>query len=101
GARLEHWLSFSLPAIRHISFNKCSRAIRLKYCLYNKYSFFAKGKRKVQIKGILKETVTRIITIPPSMQVSILNCNIIKVEYRLLVHTVWRFGPEATSLSLV
>ncbi len=76
--------------------NKSSRDIKLKYCLYAKYSYFARGRRKVQTKDILKEvgdpvppsagqTVTRIITIPPTTCVSILNCNILKVEYRLRV----------------
>lgn len=76
--------------------NKSSRPIRPKYCLYLKYSYFAKGKRRVQTKDILKEvgeaippsaclSVTRVITIPSTTCVSILNCNIIKVEYRLRV----------------
>uniref|UniRef100_A0A4W6G8Z5 Arrestin C-terminal-like domain-containing protein n=1 Tax=Lates calcarifer TaxID=8187 RepID=A0A4W6G8Z5_LATCA len=76
--------------------NKSSRDIKPKYCLYRKYSYFAKGKRKVETKDILKEvgevippsadqTVTRIITIPSTTCVSILNCNIIKAEYRLRV----------------
>uniref|UniRef100_A0A4W6GB07 Arrestin C-terminal-like domain-containing protein n=1 Tax=Lates calcarifer TaxID=8187 RepID=A0A4W6GB07_LATCA len=77
--------------------NKSSRDIKPKYCLYRKYSYFAKGKRKVETKDILKEvgevippsadqTVTRIITIPPTTCASILNCNIIKAEYRLRVY---------------
>ncbi|XP_024909261.1 arrestin domain-containing protein 3-like [Cynoglossus semilaevis] len=85
--------------------NKCSRAIRPKYCLYSKYSYFAKRKRKVQTKDILKEvgedvppsagqTVTRIITIPPSMQVSVLNCNIIKVEYRLRIYLDVKYASD-------
>ena len=76
--------------------NKSSRDIRPKYCLYKKCSYFAKGKRKVQTKDILKEvgdpippsagqTVTRVITIPPDTCVSILNCIILRVEYRLRV----------------
>lgn len=76
--------------------NKSSREIRPKYCIYRKYSFFAKKKRKVETKSILKEvgdaippssfqTVTRFLSIPPTSEVSILNCSIIKVEYRLKV----------------
>lgn len=76
--------------------NKSSRHIRPKYCLYRKYSYFAKHKRKVETKDILKEvgdeippsagqTVTRILTIPPSACPSILNCSILKNEYRLRV----------------
>ncbi|XP_054867065.1 arrestin domain-containing protein 3-like isoform X2 [Amphiprion ocellaris] len=70
--------------------NRSSREIRPKYCLYRKYSYFAKGKRKVDTKDILKEqgeaippsaglTVTKIITVPPTTPASILNCSIIKV----------------------
>lgn len=76
--------------------NKSSRDIKPKYCLYRKYSYFANKKRKVETKDILKEegeaiphsagqTVTRIITVPSTVTTSILNCNIIKVEYRLRV----------------
>lgn len=76
--------------------NNSSRDIKPKYCLYRKYSYFAKGKRRVETKDILKEvgeivppsasqTVTRIITIPPTTGVSILNCSILKAEHRLRV----------------
>lgn len=76
--------------------NKSSRDIKPKYCLYKKISYFAKKKRRVETKDILKEvgeaippsagqTVTRTITIPSRECVSILNCNILKVEYRLRV----------------
>lgn len=76
--------------------NRSSRDIKPKYCLYKKCSYFAKRKRKVVTKDILKEvgdaippsagqTVTRIITIPPTTCASILNCNIIRAEYRLRV----------------
>lgn len=78
--------------------NKSSRDVRPKYCLYRKHSFFAKGKRKVETKDLLKEvgeaippsagqTVSKMLTIPPTACTSILNCNIIKVEYRLRVST--------------
>lgn len=76
--------------------NKSSGPIQPKYYLYSKYSYFAKKKRKVEIKKILKEvgeaippsagqTVTRTITIPPTTGPSILNCSIIMAEYRLKV----------------
>ncbi|XP_071338821.1 arrestin domain-containing protein 3-like [Trachinotus anak] len=87
--------------------NKSSRDIKPKYCLYQKISYFAKSKRKVETKDILKEvgeaippsagqTVTRIITIPPTTSVSILNCNIIKTEYRLRVYldVKYAFDPK-------
>lgn len=76
--------------------NKSSRPIQPKYYLYSKYSYFAKKKRKVETKKILKEvgeaippsagqTITRTITIPPTTGPSILNCSIIMAEYRLRV----------------
>lgn len=83
--------------------NRSSRGIRPKYCLYKKYSYFASSKRRVETKNILKEvgesippsaghSVTRIISIPPTTCASILNCNIIKVEYRLKVCVlIWCF----------
>ncbi|XP_056231769.1 arrestin domain-containing protein 3-like [Seriola aureovittata] len=77
--------------------NKSSREIKPKYCVYRKHSFFANGERRLETKDILKEVgtaitpsaskkVTRVITIPHDMEPSILNCNIIKVEYRLRVY---------------
>ncbi|XP_035494894.2 uncharacterized protein LOC118313506 isoform X2 [Scophthalmus maximus] len=85
--------------------NKSSRDIKPKYCLYEKISYFAKGKRRVQTKDILKEvgdaippsagqTVTRTITIPPTTCASILNCNIIKAEYRLRVYLDVKYASD-------
>ncbi|KAK2837372.1 hypothetical protein Q5P01_014584 [Channa striata] len=85
--------------------NKSSRDIKPKYCLYRKNSYFAKGKRRVETKDILKEvgeaippsaclTVTKIIAIPPDTCVSILNCNILKVEYRLRVYLDVKYASD-------
>ncbi|XP_028270695.1 arrestin domain-containing protein 3-like isoform X1 [Parambassis ranga] len=85
--------------------NKSSRDIKPKYSLYQKHSFFAKGERKLETKEILKDvgeaippsasqTVTRIITIPPATCMSILNCSIIKVEYRLKVYLGVKYGSN-------
>lgn len=79
--------------------NSSSREIKPKYCLYRKHSFFARGKRRVHTKDLLKEvgdaippsaeeTVTRVITIPRDVEPSILNCNIIKAEHRLRVSSL-------------
>ncbi|XP_060927118.1 arrestin domain-containing protein 3-like [Limanda limanda] len=84
--------------------NKSSRDIRPKYCLYRKYSYFAK-KRRVETKDILKEvgepippmagqTVTRIITIPAYTCASILNCSVIKAEYRLRVYLDVKYASD-------
>ncbi|KAG5280756.1 hypothetical protein AALO_G00063690 [Alosa alosa] len=77
--------------------NNSSRALRPKYCLYSKHSFFARGRRRLNTHEILKEegepiapsthqTITKILTIPPSLTMSILICRILKVEYKLKVY---------------
>ncbi|XP_030594070.1 arrestin domain-containing protein 3-like [Archocentrus centrarchus] len=85
--------------------NKSYRDIKPKYCLYRKYSYFAKGKRRVETKDILKEegeeipssagqTVTKIIVIPSAETVSVLNCSIIKAEYRLRVYLDVKYASD-------
>uniref|UniRef100_A0A3B4X0B2 Si:ch211-130m23.2 n=1 Tax=Seriola lalandi dorsalis TaxID=1841481 RepID=A0A3B4X0B2_SERLL len=85
--------------------NNSSREIKPKYCVYRKHSFFARGRRKVYTKDLLKEVgepippsantnVTRVITIPHDMEPSILNCNIIKVEYRLRVYLDVKYASD-------
>ncbi|KAM4617020.1 arrestin domain-containing protein 3-like [Polymixia lowei] len=85
--------------------NNSSRAIKPKYCVYRKHSFFARGKRRVGTNDLLKEvgepippstnqTVTKIITIPPDVEPSILNCSIIKAEYRLRVYLDVKYASD-------
>ncbi|XP_028313776.1 arrestin domain-containing protein 3-like [Gouania willdenowi] len=89
--------------------NNSTRDVRPKYCFYSKCSYFAAGKRKVETEEILKEegeaippsaaqTVSRIFTIPPDTNVSILNCDILRVEYRLKIYldVKYAFDPEVT-----
>lgn len=87
--------------------NKSSRDVRPKYCVYRKHSFFAKGKRKVATKDVLKEvgeavppsagqTVTKVITIPATTTPTISNCNNIKVEYRLKVYLDIKYAFDPT-----
>ncbi|XP_029366437.1 arrestin domain-containing protein 3-like [Echeneis naucrates] len=77
--------------------NKLSRPVKPKFILYEKRSYFAMGRRKVVTKNILKEklvaiapssnkTVTKVISIPRELPSSILNCSIIKLEYRLKIY---------------
>lgn len=77
--------------------NQSSRSVKPKFILYEKKSFFAQGRRKLSTNVILKEkieavascgqtTVTKVITIPRELPPSILNCSIIKLEYRLKVN---------------
>uniref|UniRef100_A0A8C5I808 Arrestin domain-containing protein 3-like n=1 Tax=Gouania willdenowi TaxID=441366 RepID=A0A8C5I808_GOUWI len=85
--------------------NRSSREIKPKYSLNAKYSYFAKSKRKIQLKEILKEvgevvppsasqTVTKIIHIPPELHVSVHNCSILKVEYRLKVYLDVKYASD-------
>lgn len=78
--------------------NNSSRALKPKYCLYAKHSFFARHKRRLRTNEIIKEegepiapstnqTITKVLTMPASLDLSILNCRILKVEYRLKVRT--------------
>ncbi|XP_038559979.1 arrestin domain-containing protein 3-like isoform X4 [Micropterus salmoides] len=77
--------------------NHSTRSVKPKFILYEKRSFFAQGHRRVHTQKILKEkveavassskeTVTRVIPIPRELPPSILNCSIIKLEYRLKIH---------------
>ncbi|XP_077456877.1 uncharacterized protein LOC144074356 [Stigmatopora argus] len=85
--------------------NNSSRQIKPKFCIYRKHSFFARGKRRLDTKDLLKEvgdsippsagvTVNRVITIPPDMEPSILNCEILKVEYRLRVYLDVKYSSD-------
>ncbi|XP_062236406.1 arrestin domain-containing protein 3-like [Platichthys flesus] len=77
--------------------NHSSRSVKPKFSLYEKKSFFAQGRRRVHTKEILKDkiealassskdTVTKVMSIPRELPPSILNCSIIKLEYRLKVY---------------
>ncbi|KAL2092375.1 hypothetical protein ACEWY4_012173 [Coilia grayii] len=94
--KMGYYLGEQIKIVAEVQ-NSSSRDLRLKYSLYEKISFFARQKRKLHIKEILKEegepiaqstrqTITKVITIPPDLTTSILNCRIIKVEYRLKVY---------------
>uniref|UniRef100_A0A8C6TZE0 Arrestin C-terminal-like domain-containing protein n=1 Tax=Neogobius melanostomus TaxID=47308 RepID=A0A8C6TZE0_9GOBI len=82
--------------VMHPIANNSSREIRPKFCLYSKHSFFARGKRRLHTKDLVKEVgapippsssqkVTQLINIPHDMEPSIHNCKILKVEHRLRV----------------
>lgn len=79
--------------------NRSGRSVRPKFTLYEKQSFFAQGRRRVHTHDILKEkaeavesskkeTVTQVIHLPVELPSSILNCSIIKLEYRLKVKSI-------------
>ncbi|XP_056312994.1 arrestin domain-containing protein 3-like [Danio aesculapii] len=102
--KMAYYLGEGLKVLAEIQ-NGSSRIIKPKYCLYEKYSFFAKGKRKVHTHDLLKEvgesvepnskkTVTTVLSIPPSLTASILNCRILKVEYRLRVYLDVKYASD-------
>ncbi|XP_060927116.1 arrestin domain-containing protein 3-like [Limanda limanda] len=76
--------------------NHSSRSVTPTFTLYEKKSFFARGRRRLHTREILqdqiealasssKDTVTKVMSIPRELPPSILNCSIIKLEYRLKV----------------
>lgn len=94
--RLGYWQGEALQVRIEIK-NQSSRAVKPKLVLYRKKSYFAQGKRRMNTKDVLKEkcdavesgcnkTVTKTITVPKELPSSILNCSIIKLEYRLKIH---------------
>ncbi|CAJ1068491.1 arrestin domain-containing protein 3-like isoform X1 [Xyrichtys novacula] len=85
--------------------NNSSREIKPKYCVYRKHSFFARGRRRLSTGDVLKEVgqpippstnvnVSQIITIPEDAEPSILNCDIIKAEYRLRVYLDVKYASD-------
>ncbi|KAM7391782.1 hypothetical protein PAMP_022440 [Pampus punctatissimus] len=87
--------------------NQSSRSVKPKFILYEKKSFFAQGRRRVSTNEILKEkleavasgsntTVTKVISIPRELTPSILNCSIIKQEYRLKFHLDIKCATDPT-----
>ncbi|XP_024131215.1 arrestin domain-containing protein 3 isoform X2 [Oryzias melastigma] len=107
--RLEKSGFYQGEGIKVVSFiqNNSSREIKPKYCIYRKHSFFANGERRVHTKDLIKEvgapipkktseTVKQVITVPHDALPSILNCNIIKAEYRLRVYLDVKFASNPT-----
>jgi len=84
--------------------NHSTRSVKPKFILYEKTSFFAQGQRRVSTNNILKqkiesiasgkETVTKVITIPRELPPSILNCSILKHEYRLKIHLNLKYAAN-------
>ncbi|XP_054587426.2 arrestin domain-containing protein 3-like [Nothobranchius furzeri] len=83
--------------------NQSSRLVKPKLILYERRSFFAQGQRKLETHQIHKakvdgvdsnsgrRTVAKVIPIPTGLSPSILNCSILKLEYRLQVYLDIRF----------
>nr|XP_023858405.1 arrestin domain-containing protein 3 isoform X2 [Salvelinus alpinus] len=92
--RMGYYLGEDLNVVVSIE-NSSSREIN-KYTLYQKDSFFARGKRRVSTKDILKELgepippsgklkVTKVLKIHQHIVPSIFTCSNIKCEYRLKI----------------
>ncbi|XP_041642958.1 arrestin domain-containing protein 3-like [Cheilinus undulatus] len=87
--------------------NKSSRRVKPKYVLCRKCSYFVNEHKKLETTPILKEvgdpippstaqTVTRTITIPDDTSVSILNCRLLRVEYKLKVYLDVKYAFDPT-----
>ncbi|XP_061585005.1 arrestin domain-containing protein 3-like [Cololabis saira] len=85
--------------------NNSSRAIKPKFLIYAKHSFFARGKRRLHSQELIKEVgapippsssekVTQVITIPHDAVPSILNCSILKKEHRLKVYLDIKYSSD-------
>ncbi|XP_047447591.1 arrestin domain-containing protein 3-like [Mugil cephalus] len=86
--------------------NHSSRPVKPKFVLYQKKTYFAQGHKKVSTHDILKEkleditassgntTVTKEITIPRQLPPSILNCSIIKLEYKLKIYLDIKYATD-------
>lgn len=72
--------------------NSSSRDLKLKYSLEQKQSYFAQGHSKRSCRNIFKivgdpipsgvrQTVNTDLTLPDNLDMSITNCNIMKVDY--------------------
>ncbi|XP_077416308.1 arrestin domain-containing protein 3-like [Vanacampus margaritifer] len=85
--------------------NQSSRAVKPKFELYEKQSFFAQGRRRLYTQDIVKEklesvnarskeTMEKVITIPRNIPSSILNSSIIKLEYRLKIYLDVKYAKD-------
>ncbi|KAM3611740.1 uncharacterized protein V6R79_023377 [Siganus canaliculatus] len=85
--------------------NNSSRVIKPKYRLIRKETYIAKYRKKVETENLLKEVgepipcstsqnVTKVITIPRGIAISILNCPNIRVEYSIRVYLDVKFATD-------
>ncbi|XP_071256378.1 arrestin domain-containing protein 3-like [Salvelinus alpinus] len=85
----------TLEVTAHIT-NSSTRTIKPIFYFYEKKSFFARGERRVDTQNLVKEKgesiasssrqiVTKLFTISAELTPTILNCHILKLEYRLKV----------------
>ncbi|KAF7200100.1 arrestin domain-containing protein 3 [Nothobranchius furzeri] len=86
--------------------SKCS--VRPRFILYEKRTFSGGGRNKVEMRPVLKakgdsvescsgkKTVTQVITLPSELPPSIINCSVVKLEYKLKIflNIKWSSDPE-------
>ncbi|XP_062400136.1 arrestin domain-containing protein 3-like [Sardina pilchardus] len=94
--RMGYYLGENIKIILEVQ-NSSSRTLKTKYSLNEKLTYHAMGRRDVGFHVIQKEegepippstkqTLTKVLTIPPSANVSIFNCKVLKVEHHLKVY---------------
>ncbi|KAG5280757.1 hypothetical protein AALO_G00063700 [Alosa alosa] len=94
--RMGYYLGESIKVVLEVQ-NSSSRALKPKYSLYEKLTYYASGRSEVGTHVIQKEdgepippdtkqTLTKVLTIPTSANVYILNCKVLKVEHNLKVY---------------
>ncbi|XP_018608565.2 arrestin domain-containing protein 3-like isoform X1 [Scleropages formosus] len=77
--------------------NGTSREIAPKFCVTQKQNFYANGRRNLYMKKVVKavgkpipgksqQMLVQVLDLPRDLSVSILNCKILKVEYKLRVY---------------
>ncbi|XP_060763068.1 arrestin domain-containing protein 3-like [Neoarius graeffei] len=85
--------------------NSSSRDLKLKYSLEQKQSYFAQGRSKRSCRNIFKivgdpipsgvrQTVNTDLTLPDNLDMSITNCNIMKVDYVFKVYLDVPYGSD-------
>uniref|UniRef100_A0A8C8A216 Arrestin C-terminal-like domain-containing protein n=1 Tax=Oryzias sinensis TaxID=183150 RepID=A0A8C8A216_9TELE len=89
-----------------VEINNCSSSsVKPKFELYEKRSYFAQGHKKRETNKILNGRIddgssqesghlSKTITIPAQLAPSILNCSIIKLEYRLRIYLDIEFAKD-------
>ncbi|XP_020561654.1 actin cytoskeleton-regulatory complex protein PAN1-like [Oryzias latipes] len=89
-----------------VEINNCSSSsVKPKFELYEKRSYFAQGHKKQETNKILNGRIddgssqesghlSKTITIPAQLAPSILNCSIIKLEYRLRIYLDIEFAKD-------
>uniref|UniRef100_A0A8C1KEZ9 Arrestin C-terminal-like domain-containing protein n=1 Tax=Cyprinus carpio TaxID=7962 RepID=A0A8C1KEZ9_CYPCA len=82
--KMGYYLGEGLKVLAEVQ-NNSSRSIKPKYCKRRLHTHNILKEEGEPIEPNSKKTVTKVLSIPPSLAISILNCRILTVEYRLRV----------------